>query len=158
MPVKEGDFHTFRILDEGKKPDFSYQNSRLSPKSIVYPQSERMFECILEESQPGGNIYKEAGKDFQLQIIAGIRPCDAHAFQIVKPNFDNPEYKDPWWVQRFESTTLIGLGCNEPCSTCFCSSVGGGPFSEKGLDVLLYDLGEVLVSEGDHRERKDPDR
>jgi sulfhydrogenase subunit beta (sulfur reductase) len=148
VPVKEGDFHTFRILDEGKKPDFSYQNSRLSPKSIVYPQSERMFECILEESEPEGNIYKEAGKDYQLQIMAGIRPCDAHAFQIVKPNFDNPEYRDPWWVQRFQSTILIGLGCNEPCSTCFCSSVGGGPFSEKGLDVLLYDLGEVLVAKG----------
>jgi len=148
VPVKEGDFHTFRILDEGKKPDFSYQNSRLSPKSIVYPQSERMFECILGESKPGGNIYQEAAKDYQLQIIAGIRPCDAHAFQIVKLNFDNPEYKDPWWVKRFESTTLIGLGCNEPCSTCFCTSVGGGPFNEKGLDILLYDLGEVLVAKG----------
>jgi hypothetical protein len=77
VPVKEGDFHIFRILGEVKKPDFSYQNSRLSPKSIVYPQSERMFECVLEESEPGGNVYKETGKDYQLQIIAGIRPCDA---------------------------------------------------------------------------------
>src|SRR4030042_5228417 len=103
VPVKEGVFHTFRILDEGKKPDFNYQNSRLSPKSIVYPQSERVFECIVDDPQPGGNIYKEAAKDYQVQIIAGIRPCDAHAFQIVKVNFDNPELKDPWWGQRFES-------------------------------------------------------
>jgi ferredoxin len=148
VPVKEGDFHVFRVLEEGRKADFSYQNSRLSPKSIVYPQSERMFECILDETQPGGNIYKEAAKDYGIEIIAGIRPCDSHAFQIVRLNFDNPEFKDPWWVQRFESTILIGLGCNEPCSTCFCTSVGGGPFSEKGLDVLLYDLGEELVAKG----------
>jgi ferredoxin len=148
VPVKEGDFHAFRILGEGKKPDFSYQNSRLSPKSIVYPQSERMFECILDGTPTGENIYKEAAKDYGIQVIAGIRPCDAHAFQIVKLNFDNPEFRDPWWVQRFESTILIGLGCNEPCSTCFCASVGGGPFSEKGLDVLVYDLGEVLAAKG----------
>ena len=148
VPVKEGDFHTFRILDEGKKPDFSYQNSRLSPKSIVYPQSERMFECTLDETQPGGATYQEAAKEYAPQILAGIRPCDAHAFQIVKPNFDNAEYRDPWWVQRFESTVLIGLGCNEPCSTCFCSSVGGGPFSEEGMDVLLYDLADVVVAKG----------
>jgi ferredoxin len=64
----------------------------------------------------------------------------------VKVNFDNPEYQDPWWVKRFEATTLVGLGCSEPCATCFCTSVGGGPFSEKGLDVLLYDLGEVFVA------------
>ena len=34
----------------------------------------------------------------------------------------------------------LGLGCSEPCPTCFCDSVDGGPFDEKGLDVLLYDL------------------
>ncbi len=148
VPVKEGDFHVFRLLDEGKTPDFAYQNTRLSPKSIVYPQSERLFECELVESQPGGNIYQEASKDYPPQIIAGVRPCDAQAFQIARLNFDNPEYRDPWWVQRFESTTLIGLGCNEPCSTCFCVSVGGGPLSEKGLDVILYDLGEAFLAKG----------
>jgi sulfhydrogenase subunit beta (sulfur reductase) len=146
VPVKEGDFHVFRILDESKGPDFSNQNTRLSAKGIVYPQSERMFECSLDERQEGANIYREAAKDYSAQAIVGIRPCDAQALQIVKRNFDNPEYRDPWWVQRFESTTLVGFGCNEPCTTCFCTSVGGGPFSEKGLDVLVYDLGEMLVA------------
>ena len=79
------------------------------------------------------------------RAVVGIRPCDAHAFQLVKVNFDNPEYRDPWWVKGFESTTLVGLGCTDPCPTCFCTSVGGGPFSEKGLDVLIYELGEDLV-------------
>jgi sulfhydrogenase subunit beta (sulfur reductase) len=146
VPVKEGDFHVFRVLDESKRPDFSYQNTRLSAKGIVYPQSERMFECNLDERQEGGNIYREAAKDYSAQAIVGIRPCDAHALQIVRRNFDNAEYRDPWWVQRYESTTLVGFGCNEPCSTCFCTSVGGGPFEEEGLDVLVYDLGERFAA------------
>jgi len=146
VPVKEGDFHPFRVLDEAKSPDFSCQNTRLSPKAIVYPQSERMFEVNLDEKDPESNILKEAAKDSFAQAVVGVRPCDAHAFQIVRINFDNPEYRDPWWVKRYESTTFVGFGCNEPCSTCFCSSVGGGPFSEKGLDVMVYDLGETVVA------------
>ena len=148
VPVKEGDFHNFRPLVKGEGPDFDYQNTRLSPRSLVYPQSERLFEYSLDEDDPDPNILKEDPKDYSPQAVIGIRPCDAHAFQIVKPNFDNPEYRDPWWVRRFESTVLVGLGCNEPCSTCFCIQVGGGPFSEKGLDVLLYDLGGRFLARG----------
>ncbi len=146
VPVKDGDFHSFRSIDEGKKPDFTFRNTRLSPKFLVYPQSERMFEYALENKSPDAMILKEASKDYLPQAIVGIRPCDAHAFQIVRVNFDNPEYRDPWWVQRFEETTLVGLGCNGPCSTCFCASVGGGPFDEKGLDALLFDLGGSFLA------------
>ena len=145
VPVKDGDFHTFKPLNEDKKPDFDYQNSRMSPKSLVYPQSERMFEYTLDENEPDAHILKESEKDYSPHAIVGIRPCDINAFHIVKLNFDNPEYRDPWWVKRFESTTLVGLGCNAPSSTCFCTSVGGGPFDQKGLDALLYDLGETFL-------------
>ena len=63
VPVKEWDFHLFRPLDDAKDPDFSYQNTRLSPKGVVYPQSERMFEVNLDEKDPEGNIYREPVKD-----------------------------------------------------------------------------------------------
>jgi len=146
VPVKDGDFYSFKSLDNGKRPDFGYQNTRLSPKSLVYPQSERMFEYSLDENDSDANLLKESTKDYSPQAIVGIRPCDAHAFQIVKLNFDNSEYRDPWWIQRFESTILVGLGCNDPYPSCFCTSVGSGPFSEKGLDVLLYDMGSVYLA------------
>jgi len=146
VPVKDGDFHQFKILDGSKAPDFTYQNTRLSPKGIVYPQSERMFEYTLDEKEPDANIYKEVVKDDSPKAIVGIRPCDAQAFALVRRNFDTPEYRDPWWVKGYESTTLVGLGCNEPCASCFCTSVGGGPFNEQALDVLLYDLGESFAA------------
>ena len=46
VPVKKGDLHDFALLEEGTRPNFDFQNSRLSAKSAVYPQSERMFECL----------------------------------------------------------------------------------------------------------------
>jgi sulfhydrogenase subunit beta (sulfur reductase) len=148
VPVKQGDYHNFTLLEEETVPNFDFQNTRLSAKSTVYPQSERMFESTNDPDDSESGIFKEPPKDFEAQAVVGIRPCDAHAFHIVKPNFDNPEYRDPWWVKRFESTILVGLGCNEPCPSCFCSSVGGGPFNEKHLDVLLYDLGDNFLAKG----------
>jgi ferredoxin len=44
-------------------------------------------------------------------------------------------------------TTIIGLGCNSPPSTCFCTSLGGGPFSKEGSDVFLTDIGESFLVE-----------
>jgi len=92
VPVKEGDFHNFRVLEDGRKPNFDFQNTRLSPKSVILPESERMFEYTLDESKEDAHVVKEAPKDFSPQLIVGIRPCDAFAFQLVKINFDNPQY------------------------------------------------------------------
>jgi ferredoxin len=44
-------------------------------------------------------------------------------------------------------TTIIGMACNHPLSTCFCSSTGGGPFLRKGSDLFLTDLGESFLVE-----------
>jgi ferredoxin len=44
-----------------------------------------------------------------------------------------------------ESATMVGFGCNDPCSSCFCTSVGSGPFNEKGLDALMVDLGDRFL-------------
>ena len=41
-PVKEGDFCNFRLLDDANQANFDFQNTRLSPKSVIFPQSERM--------------------------------------------------------------------------------------------------------------------
>lgn len=148
VPASAGDYYNFTPLEEGKKFNFNFQNTRMSAKSILYPQSEGMFECSKNSEDENAGILKEIDKEYPPLAVIGIRPCDAHAFRIVQRNFDNPEYKDPWWNKRYESSLLIGLGCNEPCKTCFCDSTGGGPFDEKMLDVLLYDLGDKFLAKG----------
>jgi sulfhydrogenase subunit beta (sulfur reductase) len=146
VPFKDGDFYSFGRLEEVKRASFDGQNTRLSPKGLLYPQSMRMFEFTLDEGDPEAHIMKESHKDDSPQAVVGIHPCDAHAFELVNVNFDNPRYRDPWWVKGRERTTLVGFGCVSPCSTCFCTSVGGGPFDEKGLDVMVYPLGEGFVA------------
>ena len=131
VPVHEGDYHIFAPLEEGVDPDFDFQNTRLSPKSLIQPQSERMFVYSLDPADAEAHILRETRKDFSPRAVVGIRPCDAMAMQLVKINFDNPEYRDPWWVRHYESITLVGLGCTAPCAACFCTSVGGDPHGEE---------------------------
>ena len=147
-PVKENFFYAFNPLTDENNIDLDFQNTRLSPKSFLFPQSETMFEFTTDETNEDAHIVKESEKKYPPVVVFGIRPCDAKALRLVNVNFDNPEFKDPWWVKRLESITFIGLGCNEPCDTCFCTSVGCGPFNEEGLDVLLFDLGECFLAKG----------
>ncbi len=153
-PVKEKAFHTFNILNAGELPDLSYRNSRLSPKSIIYPQSEIMFGYTLNEADEDCHILKEIPRKVPARAVIGIRPCDADAFLLVKKNFDSADYRDPYWMAAYEATTLVGLACNAPCATCFCTTAGSGPFNEKGLDVLLVDetthfLARAITSRGE---------
>jgi ferredoxin len=145
-PVRRGDIVDFVPIEAVSEIDLSFQNSRLSPKSLFLPQSERMFEYGLDPAKDDAHILKEVPKDYSSRAVIGIRPCDAKAFELVDANFDTPQFRDPWWVKARETTTLIGVGCSAPCSTCFCTSVGGGPFDRTGLDVLLTETENAFVA------------
>jgi len=145
VPVKENGFYGFKPLADEKTLDLHFSNTRLSPKSLLLPQSEKIFEFTINEKEEDANILKEVSKEYPPTVIVGIRPCDAKAWRLVNVNFDTPEFKDPWWIKRLKSMVFIGLGCNEPCHTCFCTSVNCGPFNQDGLDVLIYDLGEKFL-------------
>jgi ferredoxin len=136
-PVKQKDDFEFKKLEKDEKPDLTGSNTRLSAKGLIYPQSQAMFTYTLDENDENHHILKPVEKENALRAVIGIRPCDADAFLLVKRNFDTPEYKDPYWIEAYEKTTFAGIACNKPCSTCFCTSAGSGPFCEGGLDVLI---------------------
>ncbi len=141
-PVKDKESQDFKELAQGEAPDLNLKNTRLSPKSVVNPQSQVMFEYTLDESQDDHHIMKEVEADARPRAVIGLRPCDAASFLIVKRNFDSPEYVDPFWVKPYEESTFVGLACDSPETTCFCTSTGSGPFAEDGLDVLLVPEGD----------------
>lgn len=146
-PVRNKEFHEFRALSPGQLPDLSAPGTRLSPKAVVYPQSELMFTFSVDQNVPDHHQLKEAAKNYAPRAVLGIRPCDAAGFEVVKRNFDNPEYPDPYWVRAYDATTFVGLACSDPQATCFCTSVGSGPFDTAGLDVLLVEAGDAYLAQ-----------
>ncbi len=136
-PVKDNDFHYFKELGKTQLPDLDYNNSRLSPKSSVFPQSEIMMTYSTDDKKDDHHVMKEADKDYSPRAFIGIRPCDARSMSLVKLNFDTKDYQDPYWVKAYEASTFVGLACDKPGETCFCTTTGCGPYGEEGLDVLL---------------------
>ena len=116
-------------------------NTRYPPKALFFPQSE----AILKYKQNLGQLESIEAVP-QKRVIFGIRPCDAKAVTLLDTVFAEGDNQDPFWLARRAETLLIGLGCNEPGATCFCTSTESGPFHTDGLDALLTDLGgEYLI-------------
>jgi ferredoxin len=145
-PVKEKDYHQFRTLEKGEMPDLDMVNTRLSPKALLFPQSETMLEYSLDEARDDHHVMKEAARDDSPRAVIGIRPCDAKSTLLVKLNFDTPDIKDPYWLTAYEATTFVGMACDRPLSTCFCTTAGCGPYHEEGLDILVMDQGDAYLA------------
>ncbi len=147
-PVKEGNnVSKFKELAAGEEPDFSITTTTMSPKSVVFPQSEVMFTFTTDSASADCNIMKVPEKSYSPRAVIGIRPFDAVAMKIVKMNFDTPDYQDPYWCDAYAACTFIGLAITDPEACDFSTSTGTGPFDTSGLDVLLVDAGDYYLAE-----------
>jgi sulfhydrogenase subunit beta (sulfur reductase) len=145
-PVATGEAVEIQPLAQGGVPVLDYGNSRISPKAMAFPQSERMFVFGTDPSQEGSMVLREVPQETGDRVAFGIRPCDGRSFLVLDKVFlKQGAAADPYYQGRRNRTILMGLGCNSPCSTCFCHWTGGGPFSTDGLDILMTDLGEVYT-------------
>ena len=128
--------------------------SNMSAKQAVLAQTEVLF--FFENGDDGPSLSDVVEKD--RIVVVGLRPCDARGIweldRVFSENIDEGLY-----AKRRKNVALIGLSCIKPDVTCFCSSVGGSPGGQQGLDLLLSkvddgfvvsicsDVGEKLVSD-----------
>ncbi|MDY6826137.1 MAG: 4Fe-4S dicluster domain-containing protein [Bacillota bacterium] len=138
--VEDGDAICFAPLSGGEAELPRFCNTRIPPKEIVFPETETLYRF-----KAGGYEIKAPQPD-EKTVIVGIRPCDARAMKIVDSLF-HWGVDDPYYLKRREMTTLVGLACSSPGPNCFCTSVGGGPASTEGLDVIMFDLNDYYLLE-----------
>jgi ferredoxin len=142
-PSRESGVATMARWD-GKDISFLdwYRNTVVPPKANFLPQMEEMFR--FQKDKEGYHI--ELPPDGGKQLIFGIRPCDARAMKIIDNNFKD-FYQDPYYLSRRNSAVLIGLGCNNPGESCFCTSLGISPAESNDVDLMLTDIGNELLVE-----------
>lgn len=143
VEVAEGVAVYKKIEDPSKVALFS-NNSRKPAKEVFFPQSETMFQYEKVGEQSKVSSTEEVERE---RVLLGARPCDLEAVSLLDAVFSGKEYSDPYYVNKRKATTVIGVGCSQPLSTCFCSSMGGGPFSRNHSDLFLTDLGEAYLVE-----------
>ncbi len=139
-PQMDGDAMRFAPVADGEVPALDYNNTRVPPKQVLFPMTETMYSFEL------GDLEMNTPELSEEAVVLGLRPCDARAMDIVEKLF-KWDIDDPYYVKRRELVTLVGLACAEPGLNCFCTSVGGGPASTEGLDLLMVDLGDNYLLE-----------
>ena len=119
----------------------------MSPKGIFFPHSEILFEY----DEDGIKSPQIAQKPL---AVWGMRNCDSRSLLMLDRVFGSavqmPEeerFQDPYWKERYDTSLIFGLACNEPLSTCFCNWFGGGPHNRNGMDVFVVDAGDFYLLE-----------
>jgi sulfhydrogenase subunit beta (sulfur reductase) len=143
-PTKVKGNIAFEKISNVEEIELEFLNSKVPPKDVLFPQKETIFEYRYE----GKDIIIDERKDLEDKIlIFGVRPCDAYSFKLLKDFFAYGDFQDEVFLKKRENATIIGLGCNDPKQTCFCTSVGGHPFQKENSDVFLSDLGDKYLVE-----------
>jgi len=79
-------------------------------------------------------------------VLLGVRACGLRARTYLDKVLMEGQFQDPFYQARREATTTISCDCVECAPTCFCTLVGGKPYSTEGYDVNLTPVdGEWIV-------------
>ena len=143
-PTKVKGNVVFKKITNPDDIELEHLNSKIPPKEILFPRMETLFSYKID----GKDIEIEPRTDLEEKIlIFGVRPCDAYSFSLLENFFNFGQFKDDIFMKKKENTIVIGLACNTPRTTCFCTSLdyNGHPHRKDDVDIFLTDLGEKYL-------------
>jgi ferredoxin len=129
---------------------WNYVRPVMSIKEAFFPSTERMINIEKNGQTVKLSEFHPEGE----RILFGVRPCDARGLFALDALFLETEPVDPYYAQRRDNTTIIGMACSQMADTCFCTSTGGAPDDPTGMDIMIYpvDTGyhvQVLTDKGE---------
>ena len=139
-PVNKDDIVNFEEVQNAGNITLDFHNCKESPKKLFFPQSETLY-CYSKEK--GRSIPQD--KDKRQRIVFGMRPCDAVALVLLDNVFDGADFKDPYYLEKRKNTVICSLACNEPQTSCFCTSFALGPGAKDGSDIFIVDIGQKYL-------------
>lgn len=112
-----------------------------SPKEAVFPRAEnimRFLENRVEEAQ-----------DIKPLLLIGAKPCDVAAMKVLDEVFagDKGRFRDSFYMNRRNFLTVVGLGCLEKKTGCFCDERGTDLAFSPDCDGFLDPVDGGLVYE-----------
>jgi len=150
-PTRQGDYTNFSVIASGQQVDLKAVNTRMSPKQLFFPKTERLFGFATDRQQVN---LDDSQQQIHQQVLFGVRPCDARSIAMLDKVFDTDVYRDERYVARRKATTIVSLACKQLAPSCFCTRLGGNPADTVGSDLLMLELPaghfaiQVLTSKG----------
>lgn len=137
-PKVVGKMSLYEPLADGTELDFR-ELPRRSAKESFFPLCETILTYA--KTGEGTSVTDVDTACFPATVLIGARPCDAAAPGILDAVF-SWDYKDQFFLERRERTTIIGLGCSTCDDACFCTAVGLSPGDTRGSDLFLTPLAD----------------
>lgn len=128
----------FQEIQSASELAWDYRNSARSIKDFFLPPQEPLLRFGVRKE---GVKVQAPSEEPPGAVLFGVRPCDAAYLPIIDKVFSWDE-KDQLYLYRRERTLIVGLSCEKPEETCFCTSLGYSPAGSQGCDLLLTPLGE----------------
>ncbi len=110
----------------------------ISAKKLFFPPEERIFSW----NKNGGYKIKEEKIEEKKKVLFGVRGCDVCAISVLD-RYMSGEFDDPYYGTRRKNTIIIGLTCDYPRTSCFCTAFGG--MHPSSYDLWLTDIGDCYV-------------
>ena len=130
-PQKESGRVLYRALSSSEFPEESI-HAQNSPKDFLFPSREALLHFTDD-----GDIIEALPKALKT-VFLGVRPCEAMAIKRLDKLF-NWDYVDVHYNARRANSIFIGLACNHPLTSCFCTSLEGGlgPHQKEHVDIMI---------------------
>jgi formate hydrogenlyase subunit 6/NADH:ubiquinone oxidoreductase subunit I len=107
---------------------------RRSAKETFFPVCEDLM--TYEKEGLKTNLSDIDVSRFPETVLVGVRPCDCAAMPVLDSVF-SWDYKDKFYLERRNKTTILGMACTKADDACFCTAVGLSPADPKGADIFL---------------------
>ena len=137
-PKSVGEQILYKPVADGSEVVLDFAKADLPIKEYFLPATHAML--AIKRDAAGISLDDPSLEDER--VIFGVRPCDARGLRVLDALFLEEEPADPYYAERREKTTLIGLACQEMGEECFCTSVGLAPDDASDVDLMLTHMGE----------------
>ena len=133
---------SYKLSFQGNGDYFKFTPGAHSWKQFFFPPRTKLFS--LSENGNGWKADSSSKEDSSLALI-GVRACELAAIEVQDRVFLRDDWQDPHYRRLRESAFILAVDCLQPGATCFCTSMGCGPNSEKGFDLRFTELEDVFI-------------
>jgi len=128
----------YKPVEASSQIIFDFAKADLPAKEYFLPATQLIL--AIERGQDSIELREPSLQEER--VIFALRPCDARALRVLDALFLEEEPIDPYYAQRRERSTLIGLACSEMGEECFCTSLGLAPDDASDVDLMLMEVEE----------------
>lgn len=135
---EEGKYRAFKVEGDGRF--FGYTHGPNSLKHFLHPTNRKLLKIKPDLSQ-------EIELEEERYAFIGVRGCDLRALYILDNVFINKNpHPDVHYRALREKVFIVAINCTSPADTCFCTSMGTGPYVEEGFDIALTELKDGFLA------------